>query len=91
MISIFMYQISETETSGYDSDTEGPAEVKRALWQGGQVSRRRRERTRFTAWGLSRLEAVFALDRYPDIRMREDLATDLAVTEDRIEVIYFFS
>lgn len=48
--------------------------------------RRRRDRTQFSASDLRRLESVFIVDRYPDIILREQLASDLSVSEDRIQV-----
>lgn len=47
---------------------------------------RRRRPTVFSKWQLERLEAEFAINRYPDIDVRERLATSLSLGEDRIQV-----
>ena len=49
-------------------------------------SRRRRDRTQFTTNDVLRLEDYFFIDRYPDIHARDQLAEELAVSEDRIQV-----
>ena len=47
---------------------------------------RRRRPTVFSKWQLERLEAEFSINRYPDIDVRERLATSLSLGEDRIQV-----
>ena len=54
--------------------------------RGCSVRRQRRARTLFTEDAVDRLEAVFVLDPYPDINMRENLAEDIGVSEARIQV-----
>ncbi|KAI0213578.1 hypothetical protein LSAT2_001385 [Lamellibrachia satsuma] len=85
-------------SSGYESDTENAMStatlsMARSLAERAVVGRghapphrRRRDRTQFSASDLRRLESVFIVDRYPDIILREQLASDLSVSEDRIQV-----
>lgn len=54
--------------------------------QSTSKSRRRRARTLFTASALSHLEEVFRTDPYPDVVLREHLATTLNIPEARIQV-----
>lgn len=68
-------------SSGYETDVEVN------LWYGPPRNRRRRDRTQFKQRHLARLEEVFTNDRYPDIHTREELADEMGVTEDRIQVI----
>ena len=49
---------------------------------------RRRRPTVFSESHLERLEAEFAIDRYPDIDARERLAASLGLGEDRIQVSF---
>ena len=85
-------------SSGYESDTENMtsasmlptvrSQAERAVLSRSHAPphRRRRDRTQFSASDLRRLESVFLVDRYPDIVLREELASDLSVSEDRIQV-----
>ena len=86
----------EDVSSGYESDTENAATERvlslvpglagHSMLGHGPPHRRRRDRTQFSVSDLRRLESVFVVDRYPDIILRNQLASDLAVSEDRIQV-----
>ncbi|XP_078343535.1 uncharacterized protein LOC144629191 isoform X2 [Oculina patagonica] len=49
-------------------------------------SRQRRRRTAFTDEQLDRLEESFENEKFPGIQIREDLARELNIGEDRIQV-----
>ncbi|KAJ7394696.1 hypothetical protein OS493_000521 [Desmophyllum pertusum] len=49
-------------------------------------SRKRRRRTAFTDEQLDRLEDSFENEKFPGIQIREDLARELGIGEDRIQV-----
>lgn len=53
--------------------------------KGGRACQRRR-RTKCSEEQLDRLEESFEIETYPGIQMREDLARELNVGEDRIQV-----
>lgn len=75
-------------TAGYESDVENssPPSDPAVVLDASSRGRRRRDRTHFTAAGLTSLEEHFHGDRYPDIHARERLAEQLGVSEDRIQV-----
>ena len=50
------------------------------------VSNRRRSRINYTSHQLESMEAVFAVNQYPDYRSREALADAIDLTEARIQV-----
>ena len=52
----------------------------------GDRLRKRRRRTAFTDEQLDRLEESFEVERFPGIQIREDLARELNIGEDRIQV-----
>ena len=49
--------------------------------------RQRRRRTAFTDEQLDRLEETFQSEKFPGIQIREDLAREMKIREDRIQVI----
>lgn len=52
--------------------------------------RKRRPRTAFTDEQLDLLEDAFEKERFPGIQIREDLARELNIGEDRIQVMVDF-
>ena len=48
--------------------------------------RKRRRRTAFTNKQLDRLKESFERDKFPGIQIRKDLARELSIREDRIQV-----
>ncbi|XP_052780510.1 homeobox protein otx5-like [Mya arenaria] len=57
-----------------------------AAADGMEGVRRRRTRTVFSRATVEILEAEFAANRYPDVRLREQLAQEAEVTEARVQV-----
>ena len=53
--------------------------------------RQRRRRTLFTEEQLDRLEESFMEEKFPGIMIREQLAEELNIKEDRIQVREFCS
>ena len=52
------------------------------------VSNRRRSRINYTSHQLESMEAVFAVNQYPDYNSREALADAIDLTEARIQVMF---
>ena len=52
----------------------------------GEVLRKRGRRTAFSNEQLDRLEGSFEQERFPGIQTREELARELSIGEDRIQV-----
>ncbi|KAK4475076.1 hypothetical protein MN116_002169 [Schistosoma mekongi] len=50
------------------------------------TKRQRRQRTHFTSQQLQELEATFARNRYPDMNLREEIATWTELSEGRVRV-----
>jgi paired-like homeodomain transcription factor 2 len=50
------------------------------------ASRQRRQRTHFTSQQLQELEATFQRNRYPDMTMREEIASWISLNEIRVRV-----
>ena len=59
---------------------------KRAVATESGEPRKKRVRTNYTKEHLQQLEAVFAQTQYPDLLMREQIAEQLEVTEQKIHV-----
>ena len=55
-----------------------------------QSKRKRRHRTIFSEEQLDQLESTFAKTHYPDVVLREDLASKIDLKEERVEVIIVF-
>ena len=55
---------------------------------GTHYKRKRRHRTIFTEDQLEQLEAAFEKTHYPDVLLREELATRVDLKEERIEVTW---
>lgn len=65
------------------------------LGHGPPPKRKRRHRTIFTEEQLERLEATFDKTHYPDVVLREKLALEVDLKEERVEVrvpsiIYYY-
>lgn len=56
------------------------------LGHGPPPKRKRRHRTIFTEEQLERLEATFDKTHYPDVVLREKLALEVDLKEERVEV-----
>ena len=67
-------------------DTIVPALEPTATEVPDQRYKQRRVRTTFTDHQLDMLENAFQLDQYPDIIVRENLAEQISLNEQRVQV-----
>ena len=77
----------EEEDSGEDSDGEFSCYSSRG--SGGSVEepkKPKRTRTAYSNYQLDQLELVFTQTQYPDVFLREEMASRLGIREDRIQV-----
>ena len=78
----------EEEDSGEDSDAEFSCYSSRG--SGGSIEepkKPKRTRTAYSNYQLDQLELVFAQTQYPDVFLREEMASRLGIREDRIQVL----
>ncbi|OAF69794.1 Double homeobox protein 1 [Intoshia linei] len=65
---------------------EEPKKKRRKSIKYGPPTKCRRERTTFSGQQLSVLISIFNKNQYPDIFLREDIATKINISESRIQV-----
>ncbi|XP_031561242.1 paired box protein Pax-6-like [Actinia tenebrosa] len=73
---------SQGVNEGLKVEDSQDAEIKASICRKGY----RRKRTAFTQEQLTRLEEEFAVNKYPGIELRDNLAHELNVSEGRIQV-----
>ncbi|CAH8468608.1 unnamed protein product [Dicrocoelium dendriticum] len=66
--------------------TNEASQVLHASSRGQLNKRQRRQRTHFTSQQLQELEATFARNRYPDMNLREEIASWTELSETRVRV-----
>ncbi|CAH8658465.1 unnamed protein product [Heterobilharzia americana] len=94
MIVKSKHQISSKESSDqmksnletFDSNTNNSSFNKTHSCRPQFTKRQRRQRTHFTSQQLQELEATFARNRYPDMNLREEIATWTELSESRVRV-----
>ncbi|VDP84243.1 unnamed protein product [Schistosoma mattheei] len=74
----------------YDSNINNSLINKKYNCRSQLNKRQRRQRTHFTSQQLQELEATFARNRYPDMNLREEIATWTELSEGRVRVSYLF-
>ena len=78
----------EEEGSGEDSDGEFSCYSSRGSGSSIEEPKKpKRTRTAYSNYQLDQLELVFAQTQYPDVFLREEMASRLGIKEDRIQVI----
>ncbi|CAI2735275.1 unnamed protein product [Schistosoma spindalis] len=70
----------------YDSNINNSLVNKKYTCRTQFNKRQRRQRTHFTSQQLQELEATFARNRYPDMNLREEIATWTELSEGRVRV-----
>ncbi|XP_018655526.1 pituitary homeobox protein-related [Schistosoma mansoni] len=70
----------------YDSNMNNSLTNKKYSCRPQFNKRQRRQRTHFTSQQLQELEATFARNRYPDMNLREEIATWTELSEGRVRV-----
>ena len=83
------WEEDEEEDSGEDSDGEFSCYSSRGGGSGGSVEepkKPKRTRTAYSNYQLDQLELVFTQTQYPDVFLREEMASRLGIREDRIQV-----
>ncbi|CAH8667559.1 unnamed protein product [Schistosoma curassoni] len=70
----------------YDSNINNSLINKKYNCRSQLNKRQRRQRTHFTSQQLQELEATFARNRYPDMNLREEIATWTELSEGRVRV-----
>ena len=78
----------EEEGSGEDSDGEFSCYSSRGSGSSVEEPKKpKRTRTAYSNYQLDQLELVFTQTQYPDVFIREEMASRLGIREDRIQVI----
>ena len=78
----------EEDVSGEDSDEEFDCYSSRGSGSSVEEQKKpKRTRTAYSNYQLDQLELVFTQTQYPDVFIREEMASRLGIKEDRIQVI----
>lgn len=84
----------ELENENFSGDeTDGESSILSHSSHGGgayieEPKKPKRTRTAYSNNQLDQLELVFSQTQYPDVFLREELAKNLGIKEDRIQVRY---